>query len=190
MNNRFFVLAMILTAALFAGCAGGTPHPKVLPQDAKKIYVKPFSNSTSQSALEDKLTLAVTNELINDGRYALVNSEKDADCVLSGDISKYELSPLTYNAAAATQQYKLFILVNVTFTDKAKTTPLWSEPMEGIQIYYDASQPGGLTEQDAQAVIWDNMSRDIVRRTADSLSSITSAKPAPQPQKMAPESGK
>ena len=173
MKNRFFVYAMVLAAVVFAGCAEGGPHPKVLPQDAKKVFVKPFVNSTSQSGLEDKITLAVTNEMINDGRYALVNNEKDADGILAGEITKYELQALTYNAAAVTQQYKLFIIVNVHFTDKVKNVALWSEPMEGVQIYYDSSQPGGMTEDEARGIIWDNMSRDIVRRTADSFSAAT-----------------
>ena len=174
MKNRFFVYLTVLSAVAFAGCAGAGAHPKALPQDAKKIYVKPFVNSTSQSGLEDKITLAVTNEMINDGRYALVNSEKDADGMLSGEITKYVLEPLTYTAGAATSQYKLFILVNVSFVDKAKNVTLWSEPEEGIQIYYDASQAGGMTEDEARGIIWDNMSRDIVHRTNEGFSAAKS----------------
>ena len=183
MKNRHFVYGMVIAAIVFAGCAEGGPHPKILPQDTRKIYVKPVVNSTSQYGLEDKLTLAVTNEMINDGRYALVNSDKDADCILSGEIAQYTLEPLTYSAGAVTQQYKLVILAKVRLDDKAKNVALWSEPMEGIQIYYDASQPGGMSEEEARGVIWDNMSRDIARRVTDALSAEKAAS-----EKKAPES--
>ena len=73
MKNRLFVCMMVLTAFVFAGCAG--PHARIAPQNAKKIYIKPFVNSTSQYGLEDKLTLAVTNELINDGHKVKIGGQ-------------------------------------------------------------------------------------------------------------------
>ena len=167
--------AIGLAAIVFSGCAGPyTPAPQILPQHVRKIFVKPFVNSTSQYGLEDKLTLAVTNELINDGRFAVVNNEEGADGMLVGEISKYVLQPLTYDANMVTQQYKLWILVNIYFVDKVKNVTLWSEPnLEGIQIYYDATQPGGKTEEEAREIIWDNMSRDITRRIVDGFGSVT-----------------
>ena len=175
MKNRFLVYAGLLAVIAFSGCTGPyTPAPQILPQHVRKIFIKPFVNSTSQYGLEDKLTLAVTNSLINDGRFAVVNNEGDADGVLVGEISKYMLQPLTYDVNMVTQQYKLWILVNIYFVDRVKNVTLWSEPnLEGIQIYYDATQPGGMTEEEARQVIWNNMSQDIVRRIVDGFGAVT-----------------
>ena len=175
MKNGFIVYAAVLTAIIFTGCAGPyTPAPQILPQHVRKIYVKPFVNSTNQYGLEDKLTLAVTNGLINDGRFAVVNNEADADGMLVGEISKYVLQPLTYDANMVTTQYKLWILVNIYFVDKVKNVTLWSEPnMQGIQTYFDATLPGGMTEEEARQVIWNSMSADIVNRTVNGFGAVT-----------------
>ena len=175
MKNKFFVYAMVLPAVIFAGCAGPyTPAPQILPQHVRKIFVKPFVNSTIQYGLEDKLTLAVTNGLINEGRFTVVNNEADADGMLVGEISKYVLQPLTYDANMVTLQYKLWILVNIYFVDRVKNVTLWSEPnMQGTLTYYDLTQPGGVSEEQARETIWNNMSADIVNRTVNGFGAVT-----------------
>src|SRR4030088_3224458 len=85
------------------------------------------ANHTQQYGLEDKLTLAVQSEFNRDGRYQ-ITSEDQADGVLIGDITKYILEPLTYDANHVPTQYKLWILVNLAFYDKIKSQTLWTEP--------------------------------------------------------------
>ena len=70
------------------GCASPyTPAPQLLPAHIKNIYIRPFVNNTNQYGLEEKLTLAVTDEFIRDGRMKIVNSEAEADGVVVGEIS-------------------------------------------------------------------------------------------------------
>jgi hypothetical protein len=153
-----------------------TPAPQILPSNIKKVYIRPFVNTTSQYGLEEKLTLGVIDEFIRDGRLTIVNNEQDADGVLVGEINRYILQPLTYDANNVTLQYKLWVLLNVSFVDRTNNVTLWSEPnMEGIQIYYDATQPGGRTEEEVRQMLWDNLSRDIVKRTVEGFGSVTGA---------------
>ncbi len=176
MKKIFLAAAFGLTAVFSAGCATGG-SAKTPPQNAVKIFIRPFANKTTQYGLEDKLTSAVANEVINDGRYIIVNDETLADGTLSGAIEKYNLEPLTFTQGAVTQQYKMWISVSAKYFDKASNKDLWSETsIDGIQIYYaDPSQPGGMSEADAQGVIWDNMSKDITHRLTDGFAAQPAA---------------
>jgi hypothetical protein len=162
---------------LMSACAAPyTPAPQILPSHIRKIYIRPFVNSTSQYGLEEKLTLRVIDEFVRDGRLTLVNNEAEADGILVGEISRYILQPLTYDANMVTEQYKLWVLLNVSLIDRGNNVTLWSEPnMEGIQIYYDATRPGGRTEEEVREILWDNLARDIVKRTVEGFGSVTGA---------------
>jgi hypothetical protein len=173
------LLAVLFAAVSFilAGCSSPyTPAPQILPANIKKIAVRPFVNNTTQYGLEEKLTLQVINEFVRDGRLVLVNKEEEADGVLAGEINKYILQPLTYDQNLVSRQYKLWVLLNVSLIDRVNNVTLWTEPnMEGIQIYYDVSQPGGKTEEEARQFIWDNLSKDIVKRTIEGFGSVSGA---------------
>ncbi len=184
MLRKLYVCAVMASFFIISGCSGPyRPAPQILPQNIKKVFIKPFVNSTSQYGLEEKLKLAVIDEFIRDGRLAVVNNESEAEGSLVGEISKYILQPLTYDANMVTQQYKLWILVNVYFVDKTHNVTLWAEPnLESIQIYYDSTLPGGMTEEEARQIIWENMARNITKRTVDGFGSVTgiSEKKVPQ----------
>lgn len=167
---RKFVLLMLLCAVTgLVSCAVPyDPAPQLLPSYIKKVYIRPIVNNTNQYGLEDKFTKAIIDEFMRDGRLSVVTSEEESDGVVVCEIKRYVLQPLTYDANMVTEQYKLWILVNVYFVDKHENVTLWVEPnMEGIQIYADAVKVGfgGMTEEGAREYIWEKLSRDIVKRT-------------------------
>jgi hypothetical protein len=166
-------------ALIAAGCSKYyyNPAPQVLPQYIRKLAVRPFANHTQQFSLESKLTLAVQSLFNQDGRYQ-ITSEEQADGVLIGDITKYIREPMAYDVNNTPTQYKLWILVNVSFYDKIKNQTLWMEPNLGTPItYYAASsgRPGSLTEEEAQQQIWNQMSTDILTRTLEGFGTVTGA---------------
>lgn len=164
---------------ILSGCASPyAPAPQLLPTHIKKIFIRPVVNGTPQYGLEEKLTLRIVDEFVRDGRLAVVNSEADADGVVVSEIKRYILQPLTYDANMVTVQYKLWVLLNVYFVDRVNNVTLWSEPnLEGIQIFTDqAHDPiGGRTEEEVRELIWDNISRDIVKRTIQGFGSVSGA---------------
>lgn len=167
---------MFLGIIVLIGCAGPyTPAPQILPAHIKNVYIRPAVNSTSQYGLEEKLTLQVVDEFVRDGRLKVVNTEAEADGVIVIEISKYILQPLTYDANMVTEQYKLWVLLNVSFVDKVKNVTMWTEPnMEGIQIFYDSTR-GGPTEEEVRQTLWESLARDIVKRTIQGFGSVSGA---------------
>ncbi|MFH1368297.1 MAG: LPS assembly lipoprotein LptE [Elusimicrobiota bacterium] len=182
MKKNLLLLSVLFTAScflltVFSGCSSPyTPAPQILPQHIKKITVRPFTNNTTQYGLEEKLTLKVINEFVRDGRLMIVNNEQDADGIVVGEINRYILQPLTYDAQMVTQQYKLWVLLSVSFIDKTNNVTLWTEPnMEGVQIFYDVSLPEGKPEEEVREDLWENISLDIVKRTMEGFGSISGA---------------
>ena len=165
--------AVITVIVAITGCSAPyTPAPQILPANIKRIFIRPIVNNTPQYGLEDKFTLTLVDEFIRDGRLSVVNSEADADGILAVEINRYILQPLTYDANLVTQQYKLWILINVYLIDKNNNVTLWAEPnLEGIQIF----QNGGRTEDEVREVIWNNLSRDVVKRTTSGFGSVSGA---------------
>jgi hypothetical protein len=172
----------------FTGCLASYSHrkPSILPPYIQKIAIRPFANHTQQYGLEDKLTLAIQSEFNRDGRYQ-ITTEDHADGVLIGDILRYILDPLSYDVNHVPTEYKLSILVDVTFLDKVKNQTLWREPtMMGELRFFAVSSglAGQMTEVDAQQVIWDQLSRDIATRTFEGFGTVTGA---PEGSKSNPE---
>lgn len=153
------------------------PAPQVLPSYIRKIAVRPFANQTQQYGLEDKLTLAVQSQFNQDGRYQ-ITTEEQADGVVIGNITRYIVEPLSWDANHVPTQYKLWILTDLTFYDKVKNQTLFREPnMEGMLTYYASTSglPGSMTEVEAQQTIWDQLSRDVLTRTIEGFGTVTGA---------------
>ncbi len=164
---------------LVTGCSKYyyNPAPQILPQYISKISIRPFANRTQQYGLEDKLTLAVQQKFNQDGRFQ-ITSEDQADGVLIGEISKYIQEPLAYDQNNVPKQFKLWILVNLSFYDKIRNQTLWTEPnMQGILTYFSASSnnTGALTDVEAQQQIWNQFAVDITTRTLEGFGTVTGA---------------
>ncbi len=180
-NIKFLLLAVACCCLplLFTGCADSgvkyRPAAQKLPPHIKRIAVRPFANKTPQFGLEDKLTLRVIDEFLKNGEYGTV-PEASADGIVIGEITRYILTPVQYDANLVPTIYKLDILLSVKFLDKAYNTFLWHEPaLQGIQNYSASTLPGGMTEEQAREAVWNILSRDIVKRTVEGFGSVTSA---------------
>jgi hypothetical protein len=176
---RKSLLLLFSFVFIAASCASiYEPAPQILPEHIKKVYIRPFINKTNQFGLETKFTNAVIDEIMRDGRLSVVNTESESDGILTAEIKKYILQPLTYDANMVVEQYKLWIIASVSFVDKENNVTLWTEPnLEGIQIYLDATKGAmgeGMTEDEAREIIWEKLARNIVKRTIKGFGSVSS----------------
>ena len=171
----FYLLPFTLyLLPVFTGCASNyTPAPQLLPQNIKKIAIETFKNSTVYYGMEEKLTFAITNEFIRDGRLAVVNSN-EADGILRGEITRYILEPLAYDENHVVKEYKLWILVDITLIDRLKNEVLWKEKnLEGNYRFFVYGIPGGITEEEAREIIWEKLVRAILKRTIEGFGAVS-----------------
>ncbi|MDR1926322.1 MAG: LPS assembly lipoprotein LptE [Endomicrobium sp.] len=181
--TMFLSLFVLLSVFLVSCLSVYNNVVQTLPENVRKIYVKPFINTTTQFGLEAKFTSEVIEEIISDGRLSFVNTEADGDAILTVTIVRYVLQPLTYDVNMLPEQYKLWVVASVSLIDKYNNVPLWTELIEGIHIYkdiiksrcnYNVDMFDGMTEEDAREILWQKISRNIVRRIVKAFNSVTS----------------
>lgn len=178
-------------ALALAGCAEMGEYQKsanvILPLHIQNIGLKTFVNRTQYFGLEDRLRLRVEQELIRDGRLPFSGSEATADGVIEGEIVNYIPQVATYDASNQPLEYRLWVIIDVRFVDRKENRVLWEEPrLEQTYRYFVATQPGGMTEDDARLQVWDLFSRDIVKRTIEGFGSVTGASEHKVPESTLP----
>ena len=173
MMKKFWI---ILLGGLALGCGEDIayrPTPQILPPNIKRICLRPVVNKTQQFGLEDKLSLAVRDQFLSDGRYPIV-PEADSDGIVLVTVTRYILTPIKFDSKLVPTNYKLHVIVDLQFIDRASNTAIWEEPiMEGILTYADQTLPGGLTEELAREQIWAGLASNIVKRVIDGYGTVT-----------------
>jgi len=161
-------LLCVVLVAVLAGCAY---IPKsVLPEHIKGVAVGIFENRTFEYGLEDKLTDAVIEEFILDGRLEVVDQSR-ADALLTGVIAEYLREPLSYDEYALAEEYRVYLKVDVTMKDLTTGEVLWTqEGMEGSDSYW-VSDKAGIeeveTEEEGIQRAIDDLAKDILNHAIE-----------------------
>jgi hydroxymethylpyrimidine/phosphomethylpyrimidine kinase len=119
-NKRIRIIPILVLALMISSCGYRfTPTGGVVPESAKTIAVPVFLNGTNEPFVDIELTKAVVEEFLTDGRLKVVNLE-EADLILRGKITKFDVTPTAYTADSHVQTYNVVIGVTVSL-EEAKT---------------------------------------------------------------------
>ena len=173
------LLFMLCAAGALAACASEgavyTPQAQIMPQHIKKVAVRPILNKTEVFALEDKFYNELYDEFLRNGSYQIVPENNGAEGVVVTTISRYLNVPIQYDSQMIPTVYRMDIWLDVVLMDKTNNTSVWREPaFLGTQIYAASTMPGGMSEVQARDVVFEKLSRDIVKRTVDGFGSVWS----------------
>jgi hypothetical protein len=169
---------LLAAASALAACGGGPevgyrPAPQLLPSNIQKLSIRPIANKTQQFGLEDKLALAVRDQFLHDARYPLV-PENEANGIVWITITRYILTPLSYDATQAPTSFKLRILLDVQMVDRSTNQAIWEEKnLEGSLTYANQTLTNGLTEEKARENIWAILAPMVVKRVVDGFGAVT-----------------
>ena len=173
-----FLFALCSAAVLSACATEGalyTPQAQIMPQHIKKVAIRPILNKTEVFALEDKFYNELYDEFLRDGTYQIVSENNGAEGVVVTTISRYLNVPIQYDSQLIPTVYRMDIWLDVVLMDKTTNAPVWREPaFMGTQIYAASTLPGGMTEVQARDVVFQKLSKDIVKRTVDGFGSVMS----------------
>ena len=125
---------VVLLATLASSCGyhlSGTGD--LVPEGTRLIAVPVFINGTNEPYVDVEVTQAVVQEFLTDGRLKVVSPE-EAELVLHGKVTKYEVLPLSYTASAHIQQYKVSLTVDARLEDLRTKKVLWHE--KGIKSLF------------------------------------------------------
>ncbi len=151
------------------GCGYHTlDSAKALPESIHTIAITPWGNGTIQYRLSDRLTEAVSRELISRTHYTIIADPSKADAVLSGVVVNV-LSNATVNDPVLNRstagQVTAYIQVKLVAKDG---TVLFNRPnLEFRERYEIATTPGQYFDESAVAL--DRLSQDAARTVVSAI---------------------
>jgi outer membrane lipopolysaccharide assembly protein LptE/RlpB len=115
-------LLAVLVVAPAGGC--GYSLTGTLPPHIKTIAVPIFQNRTREPAVEGLITRAVVEAFATNGRLRVVGAS-EADAILDGEITGYNVHSIAFDREANVRQYRLVVTVNLRMRDQRRNTVLF-----------------------------------------------------------------
>lgn len=109
-NILFLFLILILTANCGYKLSGSG---KYIPQNLKSIAIPDFENRTTEFRAEQFVTYAIRDEFIKRSAMVLKDKISEADALLEGIISKFEVTPVNYSSIGSVNMFNVSIQLNV-----------------------------------------------------------------------------
>ncbi|HXH84061.1 MAG TPA: LptE family protein [Candidatus Tectomicrobia bacterium] len=160
------VLLLALAAAA-GGC--GYSLRGTLPPHIRTIAVPVFANHTQQPAVEALITRAVVEAFSTNGRLRVVRRE-EADAVLEGAITGYDVTSIAFDREANISQYRLVVTLSLRMRDLRRDAVLFEETHLREQADFRVAGPVSLTigrEETALAQAAADIARAVVAVSVD-----------------------
>jgi hypothetical protein len=165
-RGRLAVLLAIL--GVVAGCGYGFSS-SLLPGHIKTIAIPLMENQTNRGDLSSALADSLVEAFI-DNHTLRVTVEKEADSVLEGVIREYRREPYTVDENEIVQQYRVEIVMEVSFLDVRKNKVIWEDPRLSQWDTYNFVAVGGQpaeSEEIGIGRVLAKLTNDIVNRTVE-----------------------
>ncbi len=118
MKRLLFISILLVVVGLSYNCgyklAGFSTQ---IPPQIKSISIPDFENKTTRYQVDQTLTFAIREEFIKRSNMVLVDRPENADSVLEGSITLFDVKPISYSNDASANLYKLTIEVTIRFID-------------------------------------------------------------------------
>lgn len=165
---RVFGTAMLVAAALLAGCAGYQLGPTG-GQDAgeRTVQIIPFVNRTSEARLGDVVTTALRKEFQRDGTFRLATRET-GDVIVKGALTRYERREISLvsDDVATVRDYNVSLTAQVTARERGTGRVLFDQPVTShtlIRVSPDLTN----TERQALPLLAADLARRVTSLLAD-----------------------
>ena len=144
-------------------------HADLLPKNIKTIAVPAFANATTRYQLARLLPEDITREFISRTRYRVVADPAMADAVLTGSVVNTFAYPTTLDPASGrATAIQLGVTLQLTFTDRATGSVIWSRPAADFRERYEISlDPAKYFDEGSPAMI--RLSRDVAQDVVSAI---------------------
>jgi outer membrane lipopolysaccharide assembly protein LptE/RlpB len=150
--------AILLLSVAITLCSCAYSLRGNLPEHLQTVKIVPFRSSVTEYGLEQELTSMVVEEMVSNGRLAVVTEE--ADAVLEGRVASFTRTPYSYTSAEEIEEYRLDIRVSLTFTDMVRNENILDTQSVGEWIVYD---PDEEQYSDARQRLLESAADEIIR---------------------------
>jgi outer membrane lipopolysaccharide assembly protein LptE/RlpB len=104
----------VAAAALVSACGYSlVGRGSTLPPEVRSVYLQPLENQTARAQVDQILTRAIASELVTRKSFDVAAAAEGADAVLSGAVTSFTLTPVSFDAEGRATQYEIAIVVRV-----------------------------------------------------------------------------
>jgi len=151
--NAILLLVVLLTASILMIDCGYqlAGRGNQIPDHIKNIYIPDFENKTTLAQAEQFVTFAIRDEFIKRSRLELIEDISDADSSLEGEISHFEVKPISSNRSAQSNLYNLQIRLKVKFIDLKNNQIIYENKSMSFSQQYEIDT-GDFFSQESEAM--------------------------------------
>ena len=161
--------AAAVLLALAPGCgyrlAG---RNQMLPPSVRVIAIPPFENQTRRPEIEQRITEKITETFIQRGGYRTTASEAGADALLKGEVTGYEVTPVSVGSQGRATRYEVVITATVELTKLPEGQVLFRSSNFVFKKQYDVSGTN-VTFFDQEITAIDEVSKDFAESVVTSI---------------------
>ena len=157
---------------LLTGCGYHLPgRGGNLPSEVQSLYIELFGNRTAEPFLENRITDSVIDRFARKRPLRLVEKRDIADAVLSGVVTGYSTSPISYDRNDVITEFRSTMTIAVALRQTADDRILWKGSIDWSEEY-PASLDKSVQEDNeaaAIAVIVDRMAQELYFRIMENF---------------------
>ena len=137
--GRFLRLLVVAGLAPAVGCGYAlVGKGSSIPDDVRNVIVSPLLNETSRNLVDQRLTEAVTDEMVVRQRFTVVNSIAEADARLSGAVTRFRVIPVEFNNDGIATRYQITIGARIDFSRTGEDEEvIWSSDHYSFRQDYE-----------------------------------------------------
>lgn len=153
-------VAVSLVACGYALVGRGTN----IPEDVQEVYLSPFDNRTQRQLLDQFVTEAIADELVKRRRFNVVAERAGADADLSGEVSRFGLTPISFDGQGRATEYEISITAQVIFKRVGSDEILWKNDHYLFRQTYEVDTgEAGFLDREEDAI------REAAERFAETM---------------------
>jgi outer membrane lipopolysaccharide assembly protein LptE/RlpB len=154
---------LLLGSALLPDCGYHVAGRAAFPPDVKTVAVPVFANQSREYRIEQRMTAAVTRELIERTHYKVTSDPGEADAVVKGTVTSVSTGVIAFNiSTGAATALQVVVDANVRVIDQHTHKVLFSNPRYVFREEYQVSQSNSqLFEEEGPAL--ERLSHDFAR---------------------------
>ncbi len=169
---RRWLLAIVCLLLVIPGCGYRfSEREGGLPQGGTSLYVDLFENRTHEPYLEDLVTNAVVARFARKPELDIVENWNAADLVLTGTVTSYSTTAISYNAQDNITEYRADISVAATLRRASDGKALWKGTVSWNDEY--RTDPDKSIQDDretaAQQLIAERLAEELYFRILDNF---------------------
>lgn len=135
---RSWLTACLVPLALSLVACGYALVGKVsnIPEDIQTVYVESFENRTPRSQVEQIITAAISNEMVQRQRLEVVSSSSEADSILRGAVTNLRVSSIGFDDQGRANTYEVRLTLEVEFK-RVTGEVIWSRDNYSFREDYE-----------------------------------------------------